>query len=146
MKEQLLQLKYQVNKMTSGNLNFIVIDDSKLDCFIAEKIIKNTNRCEVINTFQQGTDALAYINSITSADVRTVIFVDIQMPVMNGFEFVEAFEKLPADTRQGYSIYMLSSSINENDIAKVKSYNSVKQFLNKPLTNGTISIVLSQME
>jgi CheY-like chemotaxis protein len=132
--------------MTSGNLNFIVIDDSKLDCFIAEKIIRNTNRCEVINTFQQGTDALAYINSLSSSDTRTVVFVDIQMPVMNGFEFVEAFEKLPAGTRQGYSIYMLSSSINENDIAKVKSYSSVKQFLNKPLTNSTIGIVLNQME
>ncbi len=64
------------------------------------------------------------------------------MPVMNGFEFVEAFEALPEDKRKGYSLYMLSSSINENDIARVKAYSSVKQFLNKPLTNDSISAVL----
>ncbi len=131
--------------MEAGNFNFIVVDDSKLDCFIAEKIIKNTGKCDVINTFQQGTDALIYIKSLPAANARTIVFVDIQMPVMNGFEFVEAFEKLPSELRQGYYIYMLSSSINENDIAKVKSYSSVKQFLNKPLTNSAISIVLNEM-
>lgn len=127
------------------NLHFIVIDDSKLDCFIAEKIIKNTGRCKSVNTFQQATDALTFIKTFTTSGLPTVVFVDIQMPVMNGFEFVETFEKLPADIRTGYSIYMLSSSINENDIAKVKSYTSVKQFLNKPLTNSTIGVVLGQM-
>ncbi len=130
--------------MTQGNLNFIVIDDSKLDCFIAEKIIKNTGRAESVNTFQQATDALAFIKTLQPTDRRTVVFVDIQMPVMNGFEFVEAFESLSAETRANFYIYMLSSSINENDIARVKSYASVKQFLNKPLTNSTIGVVLEQ--
>jgi CheY-like chemotaxis protein len=125
-------------------LNFIVVDDSKLDCFIAEKIIKNTGRAETVNTFQQATDALVYIKTLAPATIPTIVFVDIQMPVMNGFEFVEAFEALPENIRQGYSIYMLSSSINENDIAKVKGYQSVRQFLNKPLTNSAITVVLNQ--
>ncbi len=126
----------------SAPLNFIVVDDSKLDCFIAEKIIKNTGRSETVSAFQQATDALVFIKTLPATSTPTVVFVDIQMPVMNGFEFVEAFEALPENIRQGYSIYMLSSSINENDIAKVKGYSSVKQFLNKPLTNNTITIVL----
>ncbi len=128
--------------MSSGKLHFIVIDDSKLDCFIAEKIIQNTGRCESVKTFQQATEALAYIKELGAAAAATIVFVDIQMPVMNGFEFVEAFEALPEDHRKAYSMYMLSSSINENDIAKVKGYSSVKQFLNKPLTASAISIVL----
>lgn len=130
--------------MNAEQLNFIVIDDSKLDCFIAEKIIKNTGRAETVNTFQQATDALIYIRTLPAAETKTIIFVDIQMPVMNGFEFVESFEALHDTIRQSYSIYMLSSSINENDIAKVKGYSSVKQFLNKPLTNNTIMVVLEQ--
>jgi len=125
-------------------LNFIVVDDSKLDCFIAEKIIKNTGRAETVNTFQQATDALVYIKTLAPSTIPSIVFVDIQMPVMNGFEFVEAFETLPENIRQGYSIYMLSSSINENDIAKVKGYQSVRQFLNKPLTNSAITVVLNQ--
>lgn len=128
----------------SALLNFIVVDDSKLDCFIAEKIIKNTGRSESVNTFQQATDALVYIKTLAPTSTPSIVFVDIQMPVMNGFEFVEAFEALPENIRQGYSIYMLSSSINENDIAKVKGYQSVKQFLNKPLTNNAITVVLNQ--
>jgi CheY-like chemotaxis protein len=128
----------------SEPLNFIVVDDSKLDCFIAEKIIKNTGRSASVNTFQQASDALVYIRTLKPLQEPTIVFVDIQMPVMNGFEFVEAFEALSEEIRKGYSIFMLSSSINENDIAKVKGYSSVKQFLNKPLTNNAMTVVLEQ--
>lgn len=127
--------------MTDNKLHFIVIDDSKLDCFIADKIIQNTGRSESIKVFQQATEALQYI-SATPAAGKTIVFVDIQMPVMNGFEFVESFEKLSDTMKADYNIYMLSSSINENDIAKVKGYSTVKHFLNKPLTNDTIKAVL----
>lgn len=125
-------------------MGFIVIDDSKLDCFIAEKIIKNTGKAGDIKVFQQATEALEHIKASGNNPGKTVVFVDIQMPVMNGFEFVEQFEALPDEDKQNYDIYMLSSSINENDIAKVKGYSSVKHFLNKPLTNNTINAVLDE--
>ena len=128
--------------MSADNLNFIVIDDSKLDCFIAEKIIQNTGRCESIKTFQLATEALNFVRQ--GNDKKTIMFVDIQMPMMNGFEFVEAFEALPDNIKSMYNIYMLSSSINENDIAKVKGYASVRRFLNKPLTNTAIASVLDE--
>ena len=127
----------------SKKLNFIVIDDSKLDCFIAEKIIKNTGKSESIKSFLQAQDALEYIKGSPSDDnAHTIMLVDIQMPVMNGFEFVEAFEKLPTDVIQNYSIYVISSSINDNDLKRVHSYITVKQFLNKPLTSNNLSVLL----
>lgn len=128
--------------MSDSKLNFIVIDDSKLDCFIADKIINNTGKAALVKVFQQANEALTYINQNEEFSAITIVFVDIQMPVMNGFEFVENFEKLPDNLKSNYHIYMLSSSINENDIAKVKGYASVKHFLNKPLTNDTIMTVL----
>ena len=125
-------------------LHFIVIDDSKLDCFIAEKIIKNTGISESIKSFLQATEALDYIKSIPADDHnRSIILVDIQMPVMNGFEFVEAFEKLPADLIKNYTIFIISSSINENDLSRVHNYVTVKQFLNKPLTSNNLSVLLA---
>ena len=125
-------------------LNFIVVDDSKLDCFIAEKIIRNTGISESIKSFLQATEALEYIKSIPPGQhQRTIMLVDIQMPVMNGFEFVEAFEKLPADVTENYTIYIISSSINENDLVRVHTYATVKQFLNKPLTSNNLAVLLA---
>lgn len=76
--------------------HFIIIDDSQLDCFIAEKIIQNTGTFSSIKSFTQATDALESIkNSGKTNDPVTIIILDIQMPLMNGFQFVEAFEQLP---------------------------------------------------
>ena len=128
----------------SKKLHFIVIDDSKLDCFIAEKIIRNTGKSESIRSFLQAMDALEYITATPAEqDTHTIMLVDIQMPVMNGFEFVEAFEKLPEDIVKNYTIYIISSSINETDLKRVHSYMTVKQFLNKPLTSNNLSVLLS---
>jgi CheY-like chemotaxis protein len=125
-------------------LHFIVIDDSKLDCFIAEKIIKNTGKSESIKSFLQAKDALQHISAApTDETAHTIIFVDIQMPVMNGFEFVEAFEQLPAAITSHYTIYVISSSINENDLNRVHNFSSVKQFLNKPLTSNNLAVLLT---
>lgn len=130
--------------LQTKKLHFIVIDDSKLDCFIAEKIIKNTGKSESIRSFLQAEEAIKFIaNSPRPADGgHTIILVDIQMPVMNGFEFVEAFEKLTGDIRAAYTIYVISSSINENDIHKLQTYASVKQFLNKPINSNMLASLL----
>jgi len=130
--------------MIGQKLNFIVIDDSKLDCFIAEKIIRNTGRSENIRSYLDGAEALEYIKNtpISGDKTKTVLIVDIQMPVMNGFEFVEAFEKFPQELQDNYIIFVLSSSINENDLNRVRNYPSVKHFLNKPLTSNTLSALL----
>lgn len=130
--------------LQTKKLHFIVIDDSKLDCFIAEKIIKNTGKSESIRSFLQAEEAIKFIaNSPRPADGgHTIILVDIQMPVMNGFEFVEAFERLTGDIREAYTIYVISSSINENDIHKLQTYASVKQFLNKPINSNMLASLL----
>ena len=132
--------------MSEEQLNFIIVDDSKLDCFIAEKIIRNTGRAGEVKSFTAAKEGLDHIKSTpVSANTRTVVLVDIQMPIMNGFDFVEAFETLPQQQRNNYTIYMLSSSINENDLNRVHNYPSIKQFLNKPLTSNMLSTLLEML-
>lgn len=144
MREQRLKSLYPAIYMVPNKkLNFVVIDDSKLDCFIAEKIIRNTGKCESIRSFLQAHDALDHIAANPVDDQsHTILLVDIQMPIMNGFEFVEAFEKLPLEITSNYTVYIISSSINEADLNKVHNYRSVKQFLNKPLTSNNLSVLL----
>jgi len=130
--------------MSAETLNFIIIDDSKLDCFIAEKIIRNTGKAGDVKSYMSASAALEHISTTPAppANDKTMVLLDIQMPIMNGFDFMEAFEKLPEDVRAGYNVYMLSSSINENDLNRVKSFSSIKQFLNKPLTSSALAGIL----
>jgi CheY-like chemotaxis protein len=131
--------------MSGTKREFIYIDDNKLDCFIAQKVIQNTGISEKTTTFLEPLKAFEFIKTTLLPELpcRNIIFVDIQMPLMNGFEFVEAFESLPEDIRNKYAVFMLSSSINENDHNRVRNYPSVIHLLNKPLSP---KILLSLME
>jgi CheY-like chemotaxis protein len=129
--------------MSSDKFHFIVIDDSKLDCFIAEKVIQNSGRSESVKSFMVATEALDYIKTLNGSDIKTVVLVDIQMPVMNGFEFIEAYEQNISDeAKNKFMVNLLSSSINETDMIRAKGYKSVNKFLNKPLTKATLDIIL----
>jgi CheY-like chemotaxis protein len=126
--------------MSTDKIHFVVIDDSKLDCFIAEKVIQNTGRCESVHSFMLAADALEFLGKQPFDEVfRVIILVDIQMPIMNGFEFIESFEEmLPEEKRKNFIINLLSSSINESDMIRAKAYQSVRTFLSKPLTKISI--------
>lgn len=133
--------------MTAYERHFIVIDDNKLDCFIAEKMILNTGMSKKISLFFDGREALEFIKT-DAAPVngdKIIIMVDIQMPLINGFEFVEAFETLPQAIQDNYVIFMLSSSNNENDLNRLRNYRSVKHLFNKPLTRKSLTTLIDQL-
>lgn len=126
--------------------HFIIIDDSQLDCFIAEKIIQNTGTFSSVKTYTQALEALEVIKgSGAKKDALTIIVLDIQMPLMNGFQFVEAFEQLPEEIRAGYAIFMFSSSINENDKNRMENYPSIRRFYGKPISKDTVGKMIEQL-
>lgn len=126
--------------------HFIIIDDSRLDCFIAEKIIQNTGTFSSVKSYMEATEAFEIIkNKEEGGDAITIIVLDIQMPVMNGFEFVTAFEKLPSEIQLKYAIFLFSSSINENDKNRLKNHPSIIRFYSKPISKETIAQMIEQV-
>jgi response regulator RpfG family c-di-GMP phosphodiesterase len=116
-------------------LSFIVIDDSELDCFIARKIIAHIDKSLTVKTFQNSLDALKSINeTVARDDIITIILLDLQMPLMNGFQFVEEFEKMPSEAQRNFLIVALSSTRNSSDIFRMLTYNAVYSMIEKPLT------------
>ena len=133
--------------MPSKFPNFIIIDDSQLDCFIGEKIIQNTGTYSSVKSFTQANEAFEIIKNSEpySQEELTIIVLDIQMPVMNGFQFVEAFEQLPENIRSNYAIFMFSSSINENDLTRLKNHPSIRRFYSKPISKEIVAHIVASL-
>jgi len=121
--------------MTNSRINMLVIDDDDINIFIIKKVIEKTGYEVDMISKSNGQLAVDYLTSITS-NVEIfphIILVDINMPILNGWEFLEAYEKLNIVRPKVY-LYMLSSSVYEYDIEKAKGFKSVNGFISKPLT------------
>jgi|SRR5690606_17102143 len=114
----------------------LIIDDDDINNFIFSKIIKSAGVAEKTEACMDGRIGLNYIlQRLESGEkLPEVIFLDINMPNMDGWEFLDVYKKLPLEVRNQSSIYMLSSSVYEGDIKKSKTYEDVVDYFSKPLT------------
>ncbi|MEJ7778732.1 MAG: response regulator [Daejeonella sp.] len=127
--------------------HFIIIDDSQLDCFIGEKIIQNSGTFSSVRSYCDASEAFEIIKNSDplAADAMTIIILDIQMPLMNGFQFVEAFEKLPEEIQSNYAIFMFSSSINDNDRNRMENHPCIRKFYSKPISKGVVASLIASI-
>ena len=123
---------------------FIVIDDddfnNKICSVTIEKIAQDAN----IKTFLNPTEGFAHIvseYSKTDHAATAVVFLDINMPVMNGWEFLARFDELDEFIKNRIKIYILSSSVDKRDIERAKANKNVVHYLIKPLTKETIRLI-----
>ena len=126
--------------------SFIIIDDSELDCFIAQRLLKHSNKNLTVKAFQNAGQVLEIIRESSKEDDQaTIILLDLQMPLMNGFDFVEEFEKFPAEVQRNYKIAILSSTKNPTDVYKILAYKTVNSIIEKPLTKEKLLSLLSRV-
>lgn len=125
----------------------MLIDDNEIDNFINEQIIKGCLFSENVFVNTSTTSAIEFLKNISISKLMCeghlphYIFLDINMPLLDGFQFIEEFQKLDKKITSAIKIVMLTSSINPVDIEKSKQYRSVVTFLHKPLTEEALELL-----
>jgi CheY-like chemotaxis protein len=121
--------------------SIILIDDSEMDNYISEYIIAQSKITEKISVFNSAIEALEYLGTLQSnqQEFPEVIFLDINMPDMDDFGFLDEFSKFSDTLLNRTSIFMLTSSDDPNDIKRALKYPVVKKYFTKPLSKDILN-------
>jgi two-component SAPR family response regulator len=122
-------------------VTYIVVDDDHFNNTICSMIIKKYMQATEVKIFTEPESGLLYFKEkLTSAreNEQIFLFLDINMPQMSGWEFLEEFEKLSTEIKNAVKIYILSSSVNDQDLLKSKNNALVTDYIIKPLTREKV--------
>ena len=118
----------------------LLVDDNDTDNFISKRIIEITKFAQRVEVRNSGKSALEYLEESkdTPENLPDVIFLDINMPIVDGFVFLFEFEMFPDQIKEKCKVIILSSSNNKRDIAKIVDNEYVIKFITKPLTEKAL--------
>ena len=120
----------------------LLIDDNDIDNFINERMITTNYFSKMVVVKTSGEEALKFLRE--NGDVKNIpeiIFLDLNMPVMDGFAFLQEFEKLPESIRTRCKVIVLSSSISPEDINRASTNPYVIKYVNKPLNERYLEAI-----
>lgn len=121
----------------------VLIDDDSISNFITEKLILRVAFAQEVKSFTSAEDALTHFQSLDQENqpFPDMIFLDLNMPGMDGWEFIKSYKSLPAAQTSQCRLFMLSSAVDAKDIVHAKSLEEVEDFISKPLTVEDIAII-----
>jgi CheY-like chemotaxis protein len=123
---------------TSKLSSILLVDDDKTTNFLNQLLLNDLGVAQQVLTAENGQEALRIIQEqCESNDCPTLILLDVNMPVMNGFEFLEAYQELSFSRKQSTIVIMLTTSLHPRDVKRLTGM-PIQGFLNKPLTKAMI--------
>ena len=122
----------------------LVVDDDDNWCFVTKLFLKRSGKVHQIQTAQNGLEALNKLKEITASGEKLpeIVFLDLKMPVMDGFEFLEEVTKAPELDLSNTRIFICTSSLHPKDQERVSAY-SIAGFIPKPLTQEIINSIFN---
>ena len=123
----------------------MIVDDTKIDRYVASHVLKKNKFAGEIIEFDMATKAISYLEQKQSEPelLPEIILLDVRMPEMDGFQFLEQLSLLPQSLKQSCCIVMLSSSLDPYDHDRAEKSPVVKKFLNKPLQKENFEEIIS---
>lgn len=115
----------------------LVIDDDEINNFVCAKVISQSGYADEVKTLLSGQEGLDYLKEAKNKEGATapdLILLDINMPLMDGWDFLEVYRKMIDKFDRLPVLFMLSSSVYEEDIEKARKYPEVSDYITKPLT------------
>ncbi|WP_025743079.1 response regulator [Aquimarina pacifica] len=121
-----------------------IIDDDAIFIFGVKKVMQIANICDSFLIYRDGQEALDSLTSIISANKKLpdVILLDLNMPILDGWQFLEEFIKVPASKE--ILIYIVSSSVDPKDVLRAKSFEIVSNYIVKPVTMDSLISTLEK--
>ncbi len=125
-----------------------IIDDDEIYIFLIKKSLAALDLDSSINSYANGVDALKGITSLIDQQqpIPEIIFLDINMPIMDGWEFLNAFREIQAKLPSQIPIYIISSSIAAEDKEKAKRFPEIAGYLSKPVELETLASIIHKEE
>lgn len=124
-----------------------IVDDDDIFVFLTTKIIEQTNLVDLIKVFGNGLDAINFLkeNKNNVDALPDIILLDLNMPIMNGWQFLEEYNKLNPTIGKKITIYICSSSISPDDITRAKTISEVSDYIIKPITKDKLIDLIKKL-
>jgi len=122
----------------------MVIDDNIIDLYITSRMITKNSFAKNVLHFTAAQQAIQYLrdNQENAGALPQIIFIDIYMPLMSGFQFLEEYDKLPDAVKSCCRAYILSSTIDNQDITRSSGNRNVVSFHVKPITKEVLDRIV----
>lgn len=124
-----------------------IIDDDTVYIKLVKKLLQLKNLCNDILVFQNGKEAIEYFkkSKIENIELPELILLDLNMPVMNGWEFLDEFDNIRESLEINPSLYVVSSSIDPIDSEKARSKKFVEDYISKPISLKTFEAICGRI-
>lgn len=124
---------------------FVIVDDDTINNALCQIAIKTSVKGAIVKAFTIPEEGFDYLvkNTLEENDSKTVVFLDLNMPRVSGWEFLTYFDKLDEKIKNRYRIYILSTSFDAKDKERALENSSVADYIVKPLTTEIVTRILS---